>query len=52
MFGSDKERKTYFKVFKDLYKHDIFDDTEFNSIEEDCDWSKDHVGKEKDEFEL
>jgi len=47
MFESDKERETYFKVSKDLYNKVILDDNEFNSIEEDYDWSKEHNSKDK-----
>jgi len=52
MLGSDKEREMYFKVSKDLYNKDIFDDTEFNSTRDDYSWSKERENKEKDDFDI
>ena len=42
----------YFKVSKDLYNEDIFNDNEFNSIEDDYNWNKEQDSKDKDDFEL
>ena len=52
MFDNNKEREMYFKVSKDLYNEDIFDDNEFNSIEDDYNWNKEQDSKDKDDFEL
>ena len=52
MFDNNKEREMYFKVSKDLYNEDIFNDNEFNSIEDDYNWNKEQDSKDKDDFEL
>ncbi len=47
MFDNNKDKEMYFKVSKDLYNEDIFDDNEFNSIEDDYNWNKEQIAKIK-----
>ena len=47
MFDNNKDKEMYFKVSKDLYNEDIFDDNEFNSNEDDYNWNKEQIAKIK-----
>lgn len=53
MFG--KEREDYWKVSKDMYEHNIFNDNTLESIKEDYVWNKDnekHKNYDHDDLEI
>ena len=52
LFGKEKEWEKYFYVSKDLYKKGIIKEDTFSELKDKYNFSKEHDGKEKDDFDL